>query len=159
MGVRKVTLPVEGMRCASCAAHVERALGSVGSVSAVEVSLPGARATVTLDDEHVEVRDLVDAVSQAGYEIPLGHVVLPIGGMTCVSCAAHVDGALTDVLGVVEVDVNLMAEQASVRYVSGVASLTDFKLAVAHIGYEIRNSPRPPSHGEDSDKGQLHARS
>ena len=44
-----------------------------------------------IDAEYVRLRDLVEAVDETGYEIPTQTMVLPIGGMTCASCAAHVE--------------------------------------------------------------------
>jgi Cu+-exporting ATPase len=137
MSTTRITLPVIGMTCASCVSHVEKALSRLDSVSEVSVNLATERASVAIDDERVEIRDLVDAVGETGYEIPVERTVLPIGGMTCASCVAHVEGALGDVPGVVEVKVNLATEKAHVAYVPGVASLADFKEAVSKTGYEV----------------------
>jgi Cu+-exporting ATPase len=132
-----LTLPVNGMSCASCVTHVGEALRSVDSVSEVNVNLAAKQATVTFDDDRAEVRDLVDAFGQTGYEIPVERVALTIEGMTCVSCVARVEGALSDVTGVAEVDVNLATKKASVEYVPGVSSHADLRLAVSKAGYQV----------------------
>ncbi len=137
MSNKQITLPVEGMTCASCVSHVEKALGKVDFVSEVNVNLATERASVSYDDAQGEIADLVEAVGETGYEIPVEKVLLPIGGMTCASCVAHVEGALRDVPGVVDVNVNLATEKASVSYVPGVASLADFKTAVSKTGYQV----------------------
>lgn len=41
---------------------------------------------------------------------------LPITGMSCASCVAHVEGALKGVPGVLDVRVNVATEKASVEY-------------------------------------------
>ena len=61
------TMVIEGMMCAHCQAHVEKALNALDGVSAT-VNLEAKTATVTLD---APVSDdvLKDAVVQAGYEV------------------------------------------------------------------------------------------
>ncbi|NIU62139.1 MAG: hypothetical protein GWN66_13595, partial [Pseudomonas stutzeri] len=53
-------------------------------------------------------------MERTGYGVATEETVLSIGGMTCASCAAHVQGALEDVPGVVEARVNLATEKAKV---------------------------------------------
>jgi len=137
MSKKQITLPVEGMTCASCVSHVEKALGKVDFVSEVNVNLATERASVSYNDAQGDIADLVEAVGETGYEIPVEKVLLPIGGMTCASCVAHVEGALRDVPGVVDVNVNLATEKASVSYVPGVVSTADLKAAVAKTGYQV----------------------
>ena len=42
-------------------------------------------------------------------------VTIPVEGMTCASCVAHVEHALAEVPGVTEVAVNLATEKASIN--------------------------------------------
>jgi Cu+-exporting ATPase len=62
-----LTLPIEGMTCASCVTRVETALKSVDGVSAATVNLATERATVTIDPSRVSVDQLALAVKDAGY--------------------------------------------------------------------------------------------
>ncbi len=59
-------ISVDGMMCAHCQAHVQKALAAVDGVSAVDVSLENKEATVTLSKE-VDDQVLMDAVTEAGY--------------------------------------------------------------------------------------------
>lgn len=63
----KKTLTVEGMMCAHCQAHVQKALEGVPGVSAVTVDLESKKATVELAQE-VADDVLAAAVKEAGYE-------------------------------------------------------------------------------------------
>lgn len=63
----EVDLLVEGMTCASCVAHVERALTKVDGVNTVSVNLTTERAHLTLS-KPVELSALIQKVEQAGYE-------------------------------------------------------------------------------------------
>ncbi|RLC81958.1 MAG: heavy metal translocating P-type ATPase [Chloroflexi bacterium] len=133
---RTIALPIEGMNCASCVAHVQRGLAGVEGVLDVNVNLATEKASVVLDPRLVSQDRLVDAVRNAGYDVPTETISLPIGGMTCASCAARVEGALAKSPGVVGVNVNLATEKASVEYIPSVAGLPDFRRAVAGAGYE-----------------------
>ena len=62
------TLNIEGMMCAHCQAHVQKALEGVAGVTQVEVSLEENKATVTMETQ-VEEQALVDAVTEAGYKV------------------------------------------------------------------------------------------
>ncbi|HEC34054.1 MAG TPA: heavy-metal-associated domain-containing protein, partial [Chloroflexi bacterium] len=114
---KQITLPVQGMTCASCVAHVERALKGVEGVSDVNVNLATERASVIVDPKLVPLDRLVDTVRDTGYDVATETVSLPIGGMTCASCASHVEGALAKTPGVLSVNVNLATEKATVEYV------------------------------------------
>ncbi len=137
MSARKLVLPIKGMTCASCANHVARALKKVPGVADAQVNLATEKATVTFEDGAVPLQDLIHAVRDAGYDVATETITLPIGGMTCASCANHVARALRKVPGVLEANVNLATEKATVTYIPGLATLADFKKAVADAGYEV----------------------
>lgn len=64
----KKTMIIEGMMCAHCTGRVEKALSAIDGVTAVEMSLEGKSATLTLDKD-VDNQILTDAVTEAGYEV------------------------------------------------------------------------------------------
>lgn len=61
--------PVAGMSCASCSAHVDKALRSVKGVTEVNVNLPMNFARVTFDDAVCTADDLRRAVARMGFEL------------------------------------------------------------------------------------------
>ena len=65
MAMKKV-LTVEGMMCAHCQAHVQKALAGVEGVTEAVVDLESKKATVTLAQD-VADQTLMDAVTEAGY--------------------------------------------------------------------------------------------
>ena len=137
----QLNLPLQGMTCASCVAHVERALNEVHGVSSATVNLGTETAAIQLDSPGFSVEMVVKAVERAGYTVPLERASLNVGGMTCASCVAHVEGALRDVLGATSANVNLATERAAMEYIPGLASLQDFREAVEEVGYTIEESP------------------
>ncbi len=130
---QSLSLPVEGMTCASCAGRVERALAKVPGVVAAQVNLASERAQVS---GTAPVPALIEAVRAAGYAVPEQRFELRIGGMTCASCAGRVERALRRVPGVLEASVNLASERAQVRALAGTAEEA-LAAAVAEAGYEV----------------------
>lgn len=75
-GGKKVSLPIGGMTCASCVAHVEEALRGVPGVGEAVVNLATGRASVVYDPARVSLTALKKAVEGMGYEVVLPIIVL-----------------------------------------------------------------------------------
>ena len=74
-----VDLPVAGMDCADCVAHVEGAIRQLPGVEEVRVLLSAERATVAFDPQRVTLEQIKAAVDGAGYSVPDGAVGAPLG--------------------------------------------------------------------------------
>lgn len=61
--------PVEGMSCASCSAHVDKALRSVDGVTEVNVNLATNTAKVTYDEQKCTPQQMQKAVSDMGFDL------------------------------------------------------------------------------------------
>jgi Cu+-exporting ATPase len=109
-----VSLPVQGMTCASCAGRVERALNRLPGVGAA-VNLAGETAEIDYDPLQVPPAELAATIEQAGYTVPQDRREFAIHGMTCASCAGRVERALSRVPGVTNAEVNLATEKATVE--------------------------------------------
>ena len=66
-----VVLPIRGMTCAACQAHVERSLRAAPGVRDATVNLLAHSARVTYAPAESSPKDLVNVVSEAGYEANL----------------------------------------------------------------------------------------
>ncbi|MBS0306366.1 MAG: copper-translocating P-type ATPase [Proteobacteria bacterium] len=129
-----ISLPIEGMTCASCVGRVEAALARVEGVGSVAVNLATERADIHPSGP-VDRMALIQAVRKVGYEVPARAVELAVEGMTCASCVARVERALAAVPGVEQAVVNLASERASVR---GTAAVEALLAAIGQAGYEAR---------------------
>ena len=69
VATEKVTLGIGSMTCASCIAHVERALGEIGGVVSASVNLATERATVEYVPGVAGISDMRHAVEDAGYSV------------------------------------------------------------------------------------------
>ncbi|KQT33290.1 ATPase [Methylophilus sp. Leaf414] len=146
--IQNISLPIEGMTCASCVGRVEAALTKVPGVESVSVNLTSERATIHVTEE-VNRTALIEAVHKVGYEVPTSKIELNVIGMTCASCVGRVEKALKSVPGVVEATVNLATERASV---DGSASSEDLISAIERIGYEAKVIDSPVQDVAESQK-------
>lgn len=137
INVDRVSLPVEGMTCASCVARIERALNALPSVEA-SVNLATERADVHFDAHRVNSRELAEAVRAAGYLVPQESRELAIAGMTCATCAVRVEKALRAVPGVLGASVNLATERATVEAAGAAVTGAALIEAVARAGYDAQ---------------------
>lgn len=135
-----ISLPIEGMTCASCVGRVEKALKAVPGVETVAVNLATERASITTSVP-VGRAHLVAAVENVGYSVPpksataVGPIELSVEGMTCASCVGRVERALKAVPGVTQAVVNLATERATIRGSADVATLI---AAIKDVGYEAK---------------------
>jgi P-type Cu+ transporter len=136
MTEQQIDLPITGMTCASCVRNVERALNKMDGVEA-NVNLATERATISFDGSQLQVADLINKVDSAGYGVAQAIVELPITGMTCASCVRNVERAINKVPGILEVNVNLATERASVHYIPGSVRRADIIKAVENSGYGV----------------------
>ena len=159
--MKLIELPIKGMSCASCAAHIEESLRGLPGVQEAGVNFATERATVKYESNGTDPMTLVEAVRGVGYEVPLAQATFPIAGMTCASCVSHVEHALLGVEGVATAHVNLATEKATVTYIPGVTSLAGFKQAVAGAGYEVLEAPEeaavPGEEEEDQEQRKMQA--
>jgi len=132
--VGRLTLPVEGMHCASCVGRVEKAIAAVPGVASVAVNLATERADVRFSGP-AEKEPVVAAIRAAGFDVPQTELSFAIEGMHCASCVGRTEKALRAVPGVMEANVNLATERAQVRIANGAASFEDLAQAIEKAGY------------------------
>ncbi len=85
-------------------------------------------------------------------------VVLPIEGMTCASCVNRIERYLRKTEGVLEANVNLATERATVTVRPGLADRAALVSAVEAAGYDVRTTSRAdadPSAVLDLDPDQV----
>jgi len=131
----RLRLPISGMTCATCAGRVEQALNALPGVQAT-VNLADEQADIRFDPHRVDSAALVEAVENAGYDVPPENLEFAIGGMTCATCAGRVEQALKQVPGVDGATVNLATEKAVVQGHAGLLRPAALIEAVQDAGYE-----------------------
>ena len=74
----RVTIPVGGMTCAACQAHVQKALASQPGVRDASVNLMMASASVIFDPTVIAPSQLVRAIRDTGYEAELPAAIVDV---------------------------------------------------------------------------------
>lgn len=75
-----VTLPVEGMTCASCVMRVEKALKSIEGVHVANVNLATEKVAVSFDRRKTGLEQLAAAVDKVGYKLVIPPAAAPSEG-------------------------------------------------------------------------------
>ncbi|NLU16031.1 MAG: copper-translocating P-type ATPase [Serratia liquefaciens] len=145
-----LSLPVEGMTCASCVGRVERALKAVPGVQTAAVNLATERADITLSSQ-ADPQAAVRAIESAGYAVREETTELGIEEMTCASCVGRVEKALRQIPGVIEANVNLATERARVRHSTGIVTTAMLEAAVEQAGYKARRLSAATASADDRD--------
>jgi Cu+-exporting ATPase len=146
---RRETIEVAGMSCANCSGTVEGALDDLDGVVEADVNYATDEGTVEYDPSVVSLADVFGAIEDAGYDPVTERVSVGISDMHCANCADTTRGALEDVPGVVEADVNYATDEGTVRYNPASASLGDMYEAIEAAGY----TPVREGGGGDDESG------
>ena len=149
--LRTLDIPVLGMTCASCVGRVEKAIRAAPGVKSASVNLAAERARVEIDDAG-SAAAVTQAIRSAGYEPIERTVELKVSGMTCASCVGRVERALKAAPGVLEANVNLATERATVRVLEGAADARALTEAVAKAGYAAEAASAPDATSEDREQ-------
>jgi Cu+-exporting ATPase len=133
---KKAELKISGMTCATCARTIEKSLLQLGDVNNAQVNLGSETAMVEYDPAKLNLAELEQAVTDAGYRVINEKVSLKVGGMTCATCVKTIENALKGLDGVLSVNVNLGAEKAYVTYNPKLTAVADMKEAIEGAGYQ-----------------------
>ncbi|MFW6102102.1 MAG: heavy metal translocating P-type ATPase [Chloroflexota bacterium] len=132
----KASIHITGMTCTTCAATIRKGLSQTPGVAQADVNFASEKASIEYDPTKVDLAKIKDTVSQLGYGVATKKSIFPVSGMTCASCVARVEEALSSVPGVITANVNLASEKATVEYLEG-TGLADMRRAVRDAGYEL----------------------
>ncbi|MET4130540.1 heavy metal translocating P-type ATPase [Roseovarius sp. MBR-6] len=134
MGTTHLKIAIDGMSCASCVGRVERALAGIDGVGGVAVNLADGSAQLDIA-EGVDFSHVATALEGTGYPLRTQSAKLTLTSMSCASCVGRVDRALSALPGVLDVNVNLASESATVSYAEGTLSPRDLMAAAGAAGY------------------------
>lgn len=159
--MKKITVHIDGMSCASCARRVEKALKETEGVNKALINFAAEKASIQFEPGITNIEKILEAVRRAGYRARLEDVenqekgietvTFKLTGMSCVSCAQRVEKTLQSLAGVEEARVNFPAEKATVKYRIGEVRPEDLKKAVVKAGYRVEEIEIPA--GERAEEG------
>lgn len=156
------TLAVEGMTCGACTSAVEGGFKNVAGVKSMSVSLLSERAVVEHDTSVISPEQVAEIVEDCGFgatvldtkasasNIELSHKVgvkdkqnlatttVSIEGMTCGACTSAVEGGFTDLDGVVQFNISLLAERAVIVHDVSKLSVEKIVEAIDDAGFDAK---------------------
>lgn len=133
---KKAEIKISGMSCAACAVNIEKSLKNLEGVNKADVNFGTEKATVEYDNEKLKIKDLENAVEEAGYKVVKEKVIIKVGGMTCAMCVKAIEDAIGKIDGVSEVNVNLGAEKAYITYNPKMTTIEELREAIEDAGYQ-----------------------
>ncbi|KAJ2905269.1 Cu(2+)-transporting P-type ATPase, partial [Coemansia aciculifera] len=134
---------VRGMTCSSCVASIERGLARRAGIVEVSVSLLAQRATVRFDSSMTSASTVVQCIEELGFEAAVvdggraSKLALNVYGMTCASCVAAIERAVSREPGVVSVSVSLALETAAIEYRAAEVGVRRLVAVVEAAGFDV----------------------
>ena len=143
MSNKRITIPISGMHCATCALSIEKALKNMKGVSKASVNYSSEKANIEYNSNLLNETNLFDVIKNTGYtpikanENPQGvsEVKLRVIGMDNPHCVHTVDNALSTLKGIISKEL-LVNEKATIKYNSNKINLDKIKKTIKQAGYE-----------------------
>ena len=139
--VKNETYLIEGMSCASCAAHIEESLKQVDNLSDVNVNLATSKLTLSRG-EGIDRTEVEKIVEKLGYKLTyvssIEERTFILEGMSCASCAKNIEDTISSLDGTEEAVVNFATEKMVVKFDKEKLSIAEIEKKVAEAGYKAR---------------------
>jgi len=140
----KQQLSILGISDSSCKNAIEKAVMQLPGVEKASVNSAKKKLYITHDRNLTSIRTISKTIEDVGYKVgeisPLREIVIPIGGMTCTSCAATVERSISKVPGVAEVSINLITEKALIRYDASKVRISQIRASIDYAGYQAKKT-------------------
>ena len=126
------------MTCASCSQTIENVLKKTSGVTNVNVNLATEKAYITYDANKISEKELIVIINSTGYNASLEteKTIIKIGGMTCASCSQTIEKTLKNTAGVIEANVNLASEKATIEYNPQTIKYETLTKVIESTGYQ-----------------------
>ena len=138
----ELAFQIGGLSCAGCVSRAEAALRGAG-VAEAQVNL--ATETARVSTGSADIAEISQALSTAGYPARTRTETFDIDGMSCASCLARVEAALQAAPGVVDAQVNLATDTATVTWLDGATGASQLAGVIGAAGYAARPKSRGAS--------------
>lgn len=149
MSTQQIVLPITGMTCASCVAHVAHGLNDTNGVSKAVVNLATERATVQYDPAQTSLPDMVWHVQDVGYNVITDQIEFELAS---VSDPRILETRLKAVAGVLDVQFNTAHTQVTVKIIPGAVTIHELRIALTDAGAQIVQAETGAAHVETIDR-------
>ncbi|WCJ63217.1 heavy metal translocating P-type ATPase [Agrobacterium tumefaciens] len=149
-----VSVPVEGMTCASCVRRVETAAAKVPGVASSSVNFATKKLTVE-PAEGFSARTLGAAIKKVGYDIAPERQEFVVEGLHGDADAARLKAVLEAVATTVDVTVDAAAGKVAVETIGGRRERDALVETAKLAGFALK-TPKPHGHSAHQDHSQHH---
>lgn len=137
--MKKETIQISGMHCASCANTIEKTLKEQKGVKTAQVNFATQKANVEYNENIIEKEQLEKSIKKIGYNIlqssEQGILRIKIIGMDNPHCLSNVDNALSTLKGIISKELTII-EKAVIKYDPEFVTSEEIKKAIRSAGYE-----------------------
>jgi Cu+-exporting ATPase len=144
--MKKEIFKINGMACPACAKGIEKVLGKVLGVSKATASIDAGELELNFDERKLSpliIEEIVNGiVRDVLEETRKMSVSIPLSGLSCPECAAHIEEKLKKREGVTRVSVNCTPGRASVTYDPRRIDIAQIKNAIGDPHCAEQNNQR-----------------
>lgn len=150
--MKKEVLKISGMRCASCARTIEKAISKLPGVKIAQVNFGAETLLVEYDGEKISHQEMAKAVKEVGYELLIpdridkpvsaetaegkDFLALKIIGMDSPHCAMVVEKAIKTLAGIEKIEVDFNNARAKVVFDPKKVTDKEIEKVIDDAGYE-----------------------
>lgn len=133
--VQESQFQITGMTCAACAIRIEKGLKKMEGVEDANVNLALEKATIKFDAATMSPADIQKKIRDLGYDVVTEKIEFDITGMTCAACSARIEKGLNKMEGILNANVNLALEKASIEFNPSIITPKEMVQKVEKLGY------------------------
>ena len=141
--MKKVVYKIQGMRCVSCVATIERTLLKAAGVHSASVNFATESALIEFDESIISESGLAKIVESVGYHLEesvankkIETISMKVLGMDSSHCAMVVEGALKKLSGIKNTDINFPNQRAKVVFDSSLINSAEIFKVITDAGYK-----------------------
>lgn len=139
----QVELPIIGLKKDGQpgAALIKASLEKQPGVQKIIINSIEGLAVVQYDPKQTHITDLVGAIKKTGYQVGGAQKRIGIENLHCTSCVLFIEDELKATPGVLNANVNIATQEATVDYLPEQTSLPQLSQAIESWGYKTRVAP------------------
>ena len=133
-----IVLDINGMTCANCAALIEKCLTELSFVKKANVSLASERVVVQCISSENIVVEIISKIVEVGYDVITRDIDLMVVGAIDDDDVRLIVGSIKSIIGVVNIDANILTGNVRVRYVPNVCSSDEILRNLEGTGFKFK---------------------
>lgn len=134
---KNIIIKVGDMSCAACSQRIENNLNKSNGIDRATVNLATENAQISFNEDHISIKEIGKIIEETGYTVKSAKLKLKIDDMSCAACAQKVENVLNDSEGVINANVNIANDIATIEYL-GDFERDYFINIIENTGYSVK---------------------